>query len=261
MAGNCHSLREAKMKHLAGEPWQSTCLTTDECRGWPDSRPQKVKHLWHFRFEHLLSSVWWSKWNGLWFIATVYISSANPWMTWPYSWQNFVPIFVLPSAAMAETRNHARRGANTASKGQRRVERWAIRLCPCSSAVIGLCWTTCQNKLKLRNGFRIISNENQVGNKEIKYGRCPEINTPDFQDFFLDENVYKCYMMKWYLMLHFCMNCAKRRGVWHWRQTHAWILCLKQGICSRSMIQHFLFKQVSQLQSPCLPFPFLTSKM
>jgi hypothetical protein len=30
------------MKHLAGEPRQSTCLTTDECRGWPDSRPQKV---------------------------------------------------------------------------------------------------------------------------------------------------------------------------------------------------------------------------
>jgi hypothetical protein len=48
MAGNCHSLREAKMKHLAGEPRQSTCLTTDECRGWPDSRPQKVKayYLW-----------------------------------------------------------------------------------------------------------------------------------------------------------------------------------------------------------------------
>jgi hypothetical protein len=42
MAGNCHSLCEAKMKHLVGEPRQSTCLTTDECRGWPDSRPQKV---------------------------------------------------------------------------------------------------------------------------------------------------------------------------------------------------------------------------
>jgi hypothetical protein len=31
------------MKHLAGEPRQSTCSTTDECRGCPDSRPQKVK--------------------------------------------------------------------------------------------------------------------------------------------------------------------------------------------------------------------------
>jgi hypothetical protein len=30
------------MKHLAGKPRQSTCLTTDECQGWPDSRPQKV---------------------------------------------------------------------------------------------------------------------------------------------------------------------------------------------------------------------------
>jgi hypothetical protein len=30
------------MKHLAGEPRQSTCLTTDECRGCPNSRLQKV---------------------------------------------------------------------------------------------------------------------------------------------------------------------------------------------------------------------------
>jgi hypothetical protein len=30
------------MKHLAGEPRQSTRLTTDECRDWPDSPPQKV---------------------------------------------------------------------------------------------------------------------------------------------------------------------------------------------------------------------------
>jgi hypothetical protein len=53
MAGNCHSLHEAKMKHLAGEPRHTTCLTTDECRGCPDSRPQKVKegamfHVWGF---------------------------------------------------------------------------------------------------------------------------------------------------------------------------------------------------------------------
>jgi hypothetical protein len=30
---------------VAGEPRQSTCLTTDECRGWPDSRPQKVNSI------------------------------------------------------------------------------------------------------------------------------------------------------------------------------------------------------------------------
>jgi len=36
---------------------------------------------------------------------------------------NCVPTCVLPSAAMAETRNHAVRGASATSEGQRGVER------------------------------------------------------------------------------------------------------------------------------------------
>jgi hypothetical protein len=34
------------MKHLAGELRQSTCLSTDECQGCPDSRLQKVKFIY-----------------------------------------------------------------------------------------------------------------------------------------------------------------------------------------------------------------------
>jgi len=36
---------------------------------------------------------------------------------------NCVPTYVLPSAAMAETRNHTLRGASATSEGQRGVER------------------------------------------------------------------------------------------------------------------------------------------
>jgi hypothetical protein len=56
------------MKHLAGQPRHTTCLTMDECRGCPNNRPQRVNTA-----KHKLTPTRTLKWATLRFIRGFFL--------------------------------------------------------------------------------------------------------------------------------------------------------------------------------------------